>query len=250
MAAWTISARSAARPASRRVSSSTSEPSSPTSSLSPARASLRSWPLSGTPGSGPGGAPAPYLAISASVTGVSPADASRRACRAAPICCLERRPRLRADRRCLARLRRSAHPGDQEHHETGFPAHIWNAAWIGGQRFFPAATGHSAVVDLDLTSKVSRTAWTGSPQPCPAGVLAASGDTIITATPAGNGIRATIYRTYLTTRVSDLIAELTLNDTGTPAATTNRQAILLADARGNELTPHPILTQLTGALSA
>ena len=134
MTAWTISARSAARPASCRASSSTSEPSSPTSSLSPARASLRSWPLSGTPGSGPGCAPAPYLAISASVTGVSPAGASRRACRAASICCLERRPRLRVDRRCLARLRRSAHPGDQEYHETGFPAHIWNAAWIGGQR--------------------------------------------------------------------------------------------------------------------
>ena len=106
-------------------------------------------------------------------------------------------------------------------------------------------------MDLDLPSKVSRTAWSESPQPCPVGVLAASGDTIITATPAGNGIRATIYRTYLTTRVSDLIAELTLNDTRTLAATTNGQAILLADARGNELvSPHPILTQLTGALSA
>jgi len=81
-------------------------------------------------------------------------------------------------------------------------------------------------------------------------VLTASGDTIITASRAGNGIRATIYRTYLTTRVSDLIAELTLNDTGTLAATKNGQAILLADIRGNERTAHPILIQLTGALSA
>ena len=43
MAAWVISARSAARSASCRASSSTLAPSSPTSSLSPARASLRSW---------------------------------------------------------------------------------------------------------------------------------------------------------------------------------------------------------------
>ncbi len=165
---------------------------------------------------------------------------------------LERPPRLRVDRRCLARLRRSAHPGDEEYHEIDFPAHIWNAAWIGRRRLFPAASGHSAVVDLDLdvTSKVSRTARIESPQPCPAGVLTASGDTIITASRAGNGIRATIYRTYLTTRVSDLIAELTLNDTGTLAATKNGQAILLADVRGNERTAHPILIQLTGALSA
>jgi hypothetical protein len=50
--------------------------------------------------------------------------------------------------------------------------------------------------------------------------------------------------------LSGLIAELTLNDTGTLAATRNGQAILLAGVRGNERRPHPVLIQLTGALSA
>ena len=149
-----------------------------------------------------------------------------------------------------ALTRLGAHPGDEEYHEIDFPAHIWNAAWIGGRRFFLAASGHSAVIDLDLTSKVSRTAWIESPQPYPVGVLAASADTIITASRAGNGVRATLYRTHLTTRASDLMAELTLNDTGNLAPTKNGRVFLLADVRGNERAPHPILIQLTGALSA
>jgi hypothetical protein len=63
------------------------EPSSPTSSPRPVRASLRSWPLSGTPGLQSGLWADPYLAISASITGVSRAGASRRAASICGVCC-------------------------------------------------------------------------------------------------------------------------------------------------------------------
>ena len=137
-------------------------------------------------------------------------------------------------------------PGDEERHEIDFPAQVWNAAWLGGRRFFLSASGHSAVVDLDLTTTVARAAWIPTPHPDPVGVLAASADTVITAGRAGTGVRGVIYQTDLASRGTRLVADLSVNDTGDLAAAADGQVFLIADVRGNSLEPRPVLIQLTG----
>jgi Restriction endonuclease len=145
---------------------------------------------------------------------------------------------------CLTRL--NAGPGDQEPHQIAFPAHVQSAAWLDAQRFYLAADGHSAVVDLDLSRTVDRQAWIETPHPEPLGVMATSATTVITAGRAGTGVRGVLYRTDLANRDAELIADLSVNATGNLVATGEGQAFLVADVRGNNLQPHPILIHLTG----
>jgi hypothetical protein len=53
---------------------------------------------------------------------------------------------------------------------------------------------------------------------------------------------------HLASRTSDLIADLAVNSTGNLVATGDGRVFLLADVRGNNRAPHPILVQLTGLL--
>jgi hypothetical protein len=144
-----------------------------------------------------------------------------------------------------------AHPGDEDLREIDFPAEVWNASWLGGRRFFLAASGHSAAVDLDVSSTVNRDAWIETPHPWPHGVLTVDRDTVITASRygfGGAGVQGTVYRMHLASRTSDLIADLAVNSTGNLVATGDGRVFLLADVRGNNRAPHPILVQLTGLL--
>lgn len=128
------------------------------------------------------------------------------------------------------RVLREAHPdrlgkspGDEEGHEIDFPAHVWDAAWLGGRRFFQSASGHSAVVDLDLTCAVERAAWIQTPHPDPIGVLAADG-TVITTGRVGSGVPAVVCQTDLASRNTGLLADLSVNDTGDLAEQTTHNA--------------------------
>jgi hypothetical protein len=146
----------------------------------------------------------------------------------------------------LTLTRLGARPGEEQHHEIDFPAEVWNAAWLAGRRFFLSASGHSAVVDLDTGGSVDQAAWIESPHPWPQGVLALDGATVVTASPDGSGVRGTVCRTRLDTRSSERIADLAVNRTSDLATAGDGRAYLLADIRGNDPQPRPLVLQLIG----
>jgi hypothetical protein len=137
-------------------------------------------------------------------------------------------------------------PGEEERHEIDFPAHVWKATWLGDRRFFLAASGHSAVIDLDQSTIVARAAWIPTPHPDPAGALTTQTGMVLTAGRGGTGVRGVIHQTSLASRDSEPLADLSVNDTGDLAITSDGQVFLAADMRGNSPGPHPVLIQLTG----
>jgi hypothetical protein len=93
---------------------------------------------------------------------------------------------------------------------------------------------------------VDPAAWIESPHRWPQGVLALNGATVVTASPDSSGVRGTVCRTRLDTRSSDRIADLAVNRTGDLANTGDGRTYLLADIRGNDPQPRPLLLQLSG----
>jgi len=72
------------------------------------------------------------------------------------------------------------------------------------------------------------------------------GVTVVTASPDGSGVRGTVYRTRLDTPTSQRIADLVVNRTGDLATAGDGRTYLLADIRGNNPEPRPLLIQLSG----
>ena len=139
--------------------------------------------------------------------------------------------------------------GSQESHEINFPAAVWGAAWLDHRRFFLAADGHSAVVDLDRDGgRVSRDAWIQSPQDGPRPIVVRDKATVITAAQAQSGLRGNIYQTNLTTGSSSRLADLQVNWIQGLTTLPDGSAYLLADVRGNSTNPQPMIIRVDGLI--
>jgi hypothetical protein len=146
----------------------------------------------------------------------------------------------------LALTRLGSHAGQQHRYDIQFDAVVRAAGWLDHRRFFLAASGHSAVVDLDGRSTVEQSDWIQSPQGYPGHLLVIDANTVATASPEGSGTRATVCMTDATCRNHQVVAELAVNSVYGLAAVSDGRAYLLADVRGNDPNPAPILVRLLG----
>jgi hypothetical protein len=93
--------------------------------------------------------------------------------------------------------------GQEKRHVVDFQAHIWNAVWLSGHRFFLAGDGHFGAVDLDTTTLVPIDDRPRSPHPDQRGAIRVDERTVMTATRHG-----TVYHIDVETGKSDLVARL------------------------------------------
>ncbi|WP_328834975.1 hypothetical protein [Streptomyces europaeiscabiei] len=94
-----------------------------------------------------------------------------------------------------------------------FEAAVRSAVWLDRRRFFLAASGNSAVIDLARTADAGqREEWIPTPVHFPAHVLLVGADSVLTASSDGSGNRVAVHRTDLTTRDSEPLAEARLGE--------------------------------------
>ncbi|WP_051110641.1 serine/threonine-protein kinase [Longispora albida] len=143
----------------------------------------------------------------------------------------------------LAQLSRVV--GEQQRHPISFHADVLNAGWLGDLRFFLAAQGHSAVIDLTRSTLVRQEDWIVSPN-APHHLVIVGPNEVITASGNHTGIRGDVFRTTIDSGTSELIANLQVNRIDGLAATPTGPLLILGDVRGNDLKhPRPVLIKLT-----
>jgi hypothetical protein len=122
------------------------------------------------------------------------------------------------------------HLGDQRHHEIEFGAGVWNATWLDRSRFFLAGDGHSAVVDLDVSTRVERTAWIRSPQSGPRPLVARDATTVLTAA-YDQAVRGSVFQTSVASGHSARLVHLAINGVNGMAVVGDGDVYLPADVR-------------------
>ncbi|WP_435192099.1 protein kinase domain-containing protein [Streptomyces sp. bgisy126] len=139
--------------------------------------------------------------------------------------------------------------GDQLRYPLSFEAAVRSAAWLGGRRFFLAASGHSAVADLSRTTGLGRQEdWIRTPGHYPGHLLVSDCDTVLSASPDGSGNRITLHRTTVGDGTSEPIVEYRLDRIlGLAQSPQSGPAYLLASLPDNDHTLlRPVLTRITG----
>ncbi|GLF98257.1 protein kinase domain-containing protein [Streptomyces yaizuensis] len=149
----------------------------------------------------------------------------------------------------LALTRAGERAGEQLRYPVVFEAAVRSAVWLDGRRFFLAAGGHSAVVDLGRTTGTGpRESWIPSPGHYPAHLLTAGPDSVLSASPDGSGNRITLHRTAVGERVSEPVAEFRLDRIlGLAQEPGTGPAYLLASVPDNDpARVRPVLVRVEG----
>ncbi len=155
-------------------------------------------------------------------------------------------PSFQTNVRTLALTRVGDRAGQQHRFDIDFDASVHAAGWWERRRFLLAASGHSAVVDLSRSGAVQDTDWITSSHHYAGHMLVIDPNTVITASPTGSSIEVALSFTTIAERSTDLVATLAINGISGFASTGEGRAYLLADVRGNDPTPAPILIRLSG----
>jgi hypothetical protein len=152
----------------------------------------------------------------------------------------------------LALTRIGAAVGDQHRYDIYFPAKVNAAGWLGGLRFFLAANGHSAVVDLGRSTRVGRDSWIESPQGYEQQLVVTGPDSVVTAAGESAGIGVTLFRTDVSVGTSTRLGKFELNAVDGLCATPDGTGYLLGDmyaGRPYSREPWPVLLRLPGLRS-
>lgn len=139
--------------------------------------------------------------------------------------------------------------GDQVTFPITFNASVRSARWLDRRRFFLAASGHSAVVDLARSTDAGqREDWIRTPVSDPGHVLRAGIDSMVTASPDGTGIGVGVHRIDLTSGTSEPLLHTQLCEVfGLAQEPGDGPAYLLASLPDNDHTHvRPVLMRLTG----
>ncbi|MGW1736714.1 protein kinase domain-containing protein [Streptomyces sp. NPDC001999] len=139
--------------------------------------------------------------------------------------------------------------GAQLRYPLSFEAAVRSAAWLGGRRFFLAASGHSTVADLSRTTGLERQEeWIRTAGHYPGHLLVTGPDTVLTASPDGSGNRITLHRTSVGDGSSGLLVEYRLDRVlGLTQPPEGGPAYLLASVPDNDpVLLRPILTRIVG----
>ncbi|MEU2901212.1 protein kinase domain-containing protein [Streptomyces sp. NPDC001273] len=153
----------------------------------------------------------------------------------------------------LALTRLGEEVGDQQRFSIAFDAAVRSAGWLDGRRFFLAAGGHSAVVDLAVgTSAGGREDWTVTPVSYPGHVACSGRDTVLVAGRAGSGIGVDLHTVDAVARTSDAVAEVQLGEVlGLAQDPEGGSAYLLGSLPTNDIDAvHPVLMKVTGHVPA
>ncbi|MFJ9379294.1 protein kinase [Streptomyces sp. NPDC101455] len=149
----------------------------------------------------------------------------------------------------LALTRLGDEVGDQQRFAIAFNAAVRSAGWLDGRRFFLAASGHSAVVDLAVgTSTGGREDWTMTPVSFPGHVARTGTDTVLVAGRAGSGIGVELHTVNAVSRTSVPVVEVELGEVlGLAQNPAGGPAYLLGSLPTNEIgAVHPVLMKITG----
>ncbi|MEV7156969.1 serine/threonine-protein kinase [Streptomyces misionensis] len=153
----------------------------------------------------------------------------------------------------LALTRLDEQVGDQQRFALDFDAAVRSAVWLGERRFLLAAGGHSAVVDLAVsTSAGTREDWIPTPVSYPGHLARSGGDTVLVAGRAGSGVGVELHAFDTASRTSDPVAEVQLGDVlGLVQSPAGGSAYLLGARPTNDVDAvHPVLVQITGHAAA
>ncbi|WP_327238849.1 MULTISPECIES: protein kinase domain-containing protein [unclassified Streptomyces] len=149
----------------------------------------------------------------------------------------------------LALTRVGDRAGGQLRYPVTFEAAVCSATWLDRRRFFLAAQGHSAVLDLGRTTDAGRREnWILTPASLPTHVVPAGTDSVLSASPDGSGNRVALHRTHVLSRASEPVAEARLGEVFGLAQTTGTgPAYLLASLPDNNPTrARPVLIRVNG----
>ncbi|MEV6404063.1 serine/threonine-protein kinase [Streptomyces bobili] len=149
----------------------------------------------------------------------------------------------------LALTRAGAQAGEQLRFPITFNASVRSALWLDRRRFFLAASGHSAVVDLARTTDAGqRDDWIPTPVSYPGHILRAGTDSVVSVSPDGTGIGVGLHRTDVTSRTSEPLLHTQLGEIlGLTQEPGDGPAYLLASLPDNDHTHvRPVLMRLTG----
>ncbi|MFF9436753.1 protein kinase [Streptomyces sp. NPDC014735] len=153
----------------------------------------------------------------------------------------------------LALTRLDEQVGDQQRFNLDFDAAVRSAAWLGERRFLLAAGGHSAVVDLAVsTSAGTREDWILTPVSYPGHLARSGGDTVLVAGRAGSGVGVELHALDTAGRTSEPVAEIQLGDVlGLVQDPAGGPAYLLGVRPTNDINAvHPVLVKVTGHAAA
>ena len=101
------------------------------------------------------------------------------------------------------------------------------------------------MVDLDVSNHVERSAWIESPQSGPRPLITRDAKSVLTAA-YDQGVRGSVYQTSTTSGRSAQLAHMTINRVRGMTIGDDHDAYLLADIRGNDPSPHPIVFGIAG----
>ncbi|MFE7485105.1 protein kinase [Streptomyces sp. NPDC057552] len=148
----------------------------------------------------------------------------------------------------LALTRLDEQVGDQQRFALDFDAAVRSAAWLGERRFLLAAGGHSAVVDLAVSTSARHEDWIPTPVSYPGHLARSGGGTVLVAGRAGSGVGVELHTFDTTGRTSDPVAEVQLGDVlGLVQNPAGGPAYLLGERPTNDITAvHPVLVRITG----
>ncbi|MEU4080423.1 serine/threonine-protein kinase [Streptomyces venezuelae] len=152
----------------------------------------------------------------------------------------------------LALTRLDEQVGDQQRFALDFDAAVRSAAWLGERRFLLAAGGHSAVVDLAVSTSAQREDWIPTPVSYPGHLARSGGDTVLVAGRAGSGVGVELHALDTAGRTSEPVAEVQLGDVlGLVQNPAGGPAYLLGERPTNDITAvHPVLVKITGHTAA
>ncbi|MFJ6752414.1 serine/threonine-protein kinase [Streptomyces sp. NPDC091266] len=153
----------------------------------------------------------------------------------------------------LALTRLAQQVGDQQRFSLDFDASVRSAAWLGERRFLLAAGGHSAVVDLAVsTSARGRENWMLTPVSYPGHLAYSGGGTVLVAGRSGSGVGVEVHALDAAGRTSDVVAEVQLGDVhGLLQSPAGGPAYLLGSLPTNDVSAvHPVLMKITGHVPA
>lgn len=149
----------------------------------------------------------------------------------------------------LALTRIGAELGDQVRCPIAFEAAVRSAVWLDGLRFFLAAGGSSAVVDLGRSTDAGRREdWIPTAGHYPAHLLSTGPGCVLSASPDGSGNHVLLHRMRLADRSAELVADARLAQVfGLTQASDGGSAYLLASLPDNDpARVRPVLVKLTG----
>ncbi|MFE2736767.1 protein kinase [Streptomyces sp. NPDC059349] len=150
----------------------------------------------------------------------------------------------------LALTRVGSEVGDQLRYPIAFEAAVRSAVWLDGRRFFLAAGGYSAVVDLGRSTDAGRREdWIPTAGHYPAHLLADGHGGVLSASSDGSGNHVLLHRTLVADGSSETVADLRLAQVFglAQAAEADGAAYLLASLPDNDPSRvRPVVVKLTG----